>query len=483
MGALELTFFLYLVVLVGIGFYSLRYSRSFEDFILAGRRLGPWVVAFSAQASDMSGWLLLGLPGEAFKKGLSVFWIAIGCLLGTYFNWTVIARRLRRLSARLNALTIPDLFEARFGGSAGLWLRLASLIVVVIFYALYISAQFKAAGKTLSSTFALTYHQALVIGASVIILYTLMGGFFAVAWTDLLQGILMVCVAVILPVIGIWKMGGINKLFDIMSQSNTALVSPTYELAGWSLLGGLIIGGLAWGLGYPGQPHIVVRFMAIRKEKELKNSMLIAMLWVILALYGCIFAGFLAFAHFGGKISDPETSIIILAQQFFPSWLAGLVIAGISAAIMSTVDSQVLVLTSALVEDFYKRFLNKEASQRLCLFLSRICTVAIGISAVFLAWNVKIGVFKYVQYAWGGLAAGFGPALIATLYFKKANGYAVALGMVVGIATIIIWHNVSFLSGLIWELVPAFFLSLLIIWIFSRAIPAGTQSEESGQNS
>ena len=468
MGALELSFFLYLFFLLGIGVYAYRFSRNLEDFILAGRRLGPWVVALSAQASDMSGWLLLGLPGEAFKQGLSVFWVAIGCLLGTYFNWAVISRRLRSLSEKLGALTLPDLFEARFGGSSGFGLRLASLLVVVIFYALYISAQFKAAGKTLSSTFALSYHQALVVGGGVIILYTLLGGFFAVAWTDLFQGILMVCVAVGLPALGIWKLGGVGDFFAHLSRLEPNYLSPSRGLVGWSLVGGLIIGGLAWGLGYPGQPHIVVRFMAIRKERELRNSMLIAMVWVILALYGSIFVGFIARAYLGSKVSDPETSLILLAQRLFPGWFAGLAIAGISAAIMSTVDSQILVLTSALVEDFYRRFLKKDASERLSLFLSRACTLLVGVSAIFLAWNVKVGVFKYVQYAWGGLAAGFGPALIATLYFKRATGWGVASGMLVGIATILVWHNIPALAGLVWELVPAFFLSLLVIVLVSK---------------
>ncbi len=474
--SLTISFAVYLSLLVVIGLFAYRFSHNLEDFILAGRRLGPWVVAISAVASDMSGWLLLGLPGEAFRQGLSLAWVLIGCMAGTFFNWTVLAKRLRRYSEILGAITLPDFLQERFRGQGAITLRLASLAVIVVFYTLYIAAQFKAAGKTISSTFPLDYHQAVVLGAAVIIFYTMMGGFFAVAWTDLFQGLLMVLIAVALPVIGIIKMGGLHELTQTLSEVNPEMLSVNGGMTGWALWGTLILGGLAWGLGYPGQPHIVVRFMAIRKTEELRRSTLISMIWVVLALYGCMMVGLVGLNALGPQVDDPETVLPLLATRFLPGWLAGVAIAAVAAAIMSTVDSQVLVLTSAIMEDFYRKIIHSKASDRLCLALSRIITLGIGMAAVLLAWNQSGGVFKFVQYAWGGLAAGFGPALIMTLRWKRTTPWGVAAGMITGLLVIIIWHNVPSLSGLIWELVPAFGLSMTVIIIVSILTkPPGTQ--------
>jgi sodium/proline symporter len=474
--SLTISFALYLSVLVAIGFATYRFSHNLEDFILAGRRLGPWVVAISAVASDMSGWLLLGLPGEAFRQGLCLVWVMIGCMAGTFFNWTVLAKRLRRYSEILGALTLPDFLQERFRGEAAITLRLASLAVIVVFYTLYIAAQFKAAGKTISSTFPLDYHEAVLLGAAVIIFYTMMGGFFAVAWTDLFQGLLMVLIAVALPLIGIIKIGGVHELTQALAEVKPEMLSVGGGMSGWALWGTLILGGLAWGLGYPGQPHIVVRFMAIEKTEELRRSTLISVIWVVLALYGCMMVGLVAVKALGPHVDDPETVLPLLAARFLPGWLAGVAIAAVAAAIMSTVDSQVLVLTSAMVEDFYRKILHSKASDRLCLVLSRLITLGIGTAAVCFAWNQSGGVFKFVQYAWGGLAAGFGPALIMTLRWKRTTPWGVASGMITGLLTIIIWHNVSFLSSLIWELVPAFCLSMIVIIIVSRLTkPPGPQ--------
>jgi sodium/proline symporter len=466
--SLYVSFGLYLLVLVLIGVLAYGRSRSMEDFVLGGRRLGAWVTAISAKASDMSGWLLLGLPGQAFTGGVSIVWAAIGCTAGTYFNWTVLAGRLRRYSELLRAITVPDFLESRFGGQAGVPLRIISLAVVVVFYTLYIAAQFKAAGKTVSVTFDVSYHEAVLVSASVIILYTMLGGFLAVAWTDLLQGLLMVVVVLVLPIIGLISLGGFANMADAIIKAGPHMLSVSGGKISWELWITLIIGNLAWALGYPGQPHIVIRYMAIRRPEELRKSALISVVWVVLALWGAMCVGLIGAGIFGPKgLSDPETVLVVLAQRFFPGWLAGIAISAMAAAIMSTVDSQILVLTSAAVEDFYRRLINRAAPDRLAVILSRTITLAIGVLAVFVTWNSESGVFRFVQYAWGGLAAGFGPVLIMSLRWKRTTGWGAAAGMTVGLLTVIIWHNVPALAGLVWELIPAFIFSLLAIVLVS----------------
>ncbi len=465
---LYICFGLYLGLLVVIGLVAFGRSHSLEDFMLGGRRLGAWVVAISAKASDMSGWLLLGLPGQAFTSGVSIVWAAIGCTAGTFFNWTVLATRLRKYSELLRAITIPDFLEARFGGQAGVPLRVISLTVIVVFYVLYIAAQFKAAGKTVSVTFDIGYHQAVIVSATVIILYTMLGGFFAVAWTDLLQGLLMVAVVIILPIVGLMSLGSMGELVEAIRAAGPDMLSVSGGKLGWELWLTLIIGNLAWSLGYPGQPHIAVRFMAIDDPAHLRKSTLISVIWVVLALWGAICVGLVGVGVLGPQgLDDPETVLVVMAQRFFPGWLAGIAISAMAAAIMSTVDSQILVLTSAAVEDFYKRLINKDAPDRLALFLSRSITLCIGVLAVVVTWNSESGVFRFVQYAWGGLAAGFGPVLILSLRWKRTTGWGAAAGMAVGLITVIVWHNVPALASLVWELIPAFGLSMLAIVIVS----------------
>jgi len=460
---LAVSFALYLGLLMVVGVLGFRASHTLGDFILGGRRLGSWVVAISAQASDMSGWLLLGLPGQVIKSGVSTVWVAVGCAGGTFFNWTVIARRLRRYSEILDALTLPDFFESRFHGQAGRTLRVTSLAVIAMFYAIYIGAQFTAAGKTLSSVFDLSYHHALIISATVIIFYTMMGGFLAVSWTDLVQGLIMVAVLVALPAIALSRAGGIEGVLDVLAEKGPSMVQVSGGASGWDLFGVLVLGGLAWGLGYPGMPHIVIRYMAINEDRNLRRSALISMVWVVLALWGAMALGAAGLAALGGSIEDPETVLPLLAREYFPPWLAGIVISAVAAAIMSTVDSQVLVLSSAAVEDFYRKMLHREASENLSVILSRLVTLAIGVAAVLVCWKSERGVFGFVQDAWSGLAAGFGPALILSLRWKRTTGWGAAGGMISGIGAVLLWRNVPALSGIIWELPPAFLASLFAV--------------------
>lgn len=469
---LLISFGLYLVVLIGVGVISYRFSSTLSDFILAGRRLGAWVVAISAQASDMSGWLLLGFMGEVITKGVSMVWVAIGLCAGTLFNWTQIARRLRRYSGILDALTLPDFFTSRFGGQAESLLRVICLVIIVIFYSLYIGAQFMAAGKTLDSTFEpVSYHQALFISATVIILYTMIGGFFAVAWTDLLQGMIMVGVLMVLPVVGLVRLGGMEPALAALAEKGPELVTVSGGLEGWELFSMVVMGGMVWGLGYPGMPHITVRYMAIKRDGDLRKSALISMIWVVLALWGAMALAVVGNALLGGNLPDPETVLPLMARRLLPGWMAGIVISAIAAAIMSTVDSQILVLGSAAVEDFYRKMLHREASDSLCVTLSRAITLAIGVAAVWLSWETDRGVFDFVKYAWTGLAAGFGPALILSLKWRRTTGWGAAAGMAAGVGTVLAWRNVPVLAEAIWEMLPAFAISFFVIIIVSLATP------------
>jgi len=475
---LLISFFAYLIVLAVVGYISYARSSTLTDFILGGRKLGTWVTAISAQASDMSGWLLIGLPGAMFAGGVSIVWVAIGCAAGTLLNWTMVARRIRRFSELTGSLTIPDFLAARFGGQAASLIRVLALITIAVFFTIYISAQFNAAGKTLSDTFEVSYHTALLTAAAVIILYTMLGGFWAVAWTDLIQGAIMVMVLVVLPLIGIASLGGIDRVVAALAAKGPEMVQVSGGKSGWALYGALVAGGLAWGLGYPGMPHIVVRFMAIDDDRKLRRSALISMVWVVLALWGAMALGAVGLAEFGA-LDDPETVTPALARLYLPGWLAGAVISAIAAAIMSTVDSQILVLGSAVVRDFYMKALGREASEETCVRLSRAVTLAIGVVAVAMCWDSERGVFDMVMDAWSGLAAGFGPAILLSLRWRRTTGWGVAAGMIAGVVAIMFWRHYPVFPGqedptlasIIWELLPCFIISAATIITVSLLTP------------
>ncbi len=477
------SFVAYLVALIVIGALTYRLNKSIEDFIIAGRKLGAWVTAISAQASDMSGWLLLGVPGKAYTQGFGAFWAIIGSIVGIFFNWTVLAKRLRRYTEKLNAITLPDFFEARFRDQDKKHIRVLSGVIIIVFLMFYVSAQFVASGKALNATFGTGYANAILIGAAVIVFYTMMGGFFAVAYTDLFQGLLMVTMLVILPIVGLFNLGGFGELLKHMSAKSPGFLNFTSGEVGLAAFA-LIAGHFAIGLGYPGQPHIITRFMAIKDPKRLRQSTLIAMVWVILAGYGALFIGLTGLGILGPDLKDPETVTVKMAMALMPPWLAGLMIAAAMAAIMSTADSQLLVATSAIAEDFYRKMLKKDASQKTLLRISRVGTLCIALIALIFALNqdplAEGGiVFGFVLYAWGGLAASFGPLLILSLYWKRVTKAGAMTGMIVGTATIVVWYNVQVLKDMIYELVPGFFLSLIAIVIVSLLTkpPQGVAAE------
>lgn len=458
-------FIVYLGVILIVGFMTVRLTKTLDDYILAGRRLNVWVVAFSERASGESAWLLIGLPGLAWASGFSALWPAIGCTFGIFFSWVFIARRLRVDSERYNAITLPDFFEARYKDDTRL-LRVVATIVIVFFFTMYVSAQFLGAGKVLNATFGISPFWGMAIGALIILFYTIMGGFFAVAWTDLFQGILMLVTLVFLPIIALFEIGGFDALSERLSAMDPNLLTVTEGKSGWEMWS-VILGGLAIGLGYMGQPHLVSRFMAIRNPDELRKGSLIAVVWAVLAFWGAVLIGIMALSIFGTGFEDQEHVMPVMTKTLFPPAIAGILISGAIAAMMSTADSQLLVSTSAVSEDVYHQMMNPDASQRKLVIVSRVCTFAIGIVAFVLALTAEDTVYKFVLYAWAGLGASFGPALLLTLWWKQTSKWGVLGGMIVGTLTVVLWKSVFGLSDFLYELIPGFFAALLVIVVVS----------------
>jgi len=473
MSPLLVAFVCYLVILVIVGLLTLRLTRTLADFVLAGRRLGPWVAAFSAKASSESGWLLIGLPGQAFAQGFTAFWVSLGVVGGTFFNWTAMARRLRRITEIFNSVTIPDYLEERFDDGKAHGLRIISAAIITLFMAAYVAAQFVASGKALSTAFDISYFQGVLIGAAVILFYTMMGGFFAVAWTDLIQGMLMVGALVILPAAGIASVGGFTEMTSrLRDTAGSDFLTMAGGVSGLPLLA-VVAGMLGIGLGYPGQPHVLVRFMALRRPRDVRKGALITIVWSVLSLYGAVVVGLAARALLAEDPGDPERVMPLLAMKVLPPWLAGTMIAAAMAAMMSTADSMLLVATSSVVQDFYHKLFGRGVSERRLVRLSRLVTLAIGLIAFVVALRQNPGdtgglVFWLVLFAWAGLGASFGPLLVLSLYWRRVTRAGAYAGIVVGSATVLIWHYVPPLKSALYELVPAFFLSLAAVYFVSK---------------
>jgi sodium/proline symporter len=471
---------LYLLIVLTVGFLTYRYMRSLDDFVLGGRRLGPWVTAISERASGESAWFLLGLPGAAYALGFTSFWSVIGIALGILFSWTFLAGPLRKATGRLGALTIPDFFEARFGDKTH-FLRIVSTQIIIIFYTLYIAAQFVGAGKILNAIYGIDPRWGMVIGGCVVVFYTLMGGFLAVAWTDLFQGLLMATVAVAIPIIAIVRMGGPGRFVETMTAQGTDFVSMSGGKFGQALLFGTVIGGLSWGFGYLGQPHLLTRYMAIRNARETRKGRLIAMGWVLCAYWGAAFIGLTAVSILGSGLADPEQVMPLMTKALFPGWLAGLVISGAIAAMMSTADSQLLVSTSAFVQDVYARLVNRNAKPEYLVRLSRELTLLIASVSLFLAFFNEELIFSLVEYAWTGLGSSFGPPLLLALHWKKTTRWGVLSGMLGGYFSTILWKNAAGLNELLDLKLATFLISLLLtlsVSLLTRKVGAGRQETE-----
>jgi sodium/proline symporter len=465
MDPILIGFLAYLVLLMVKGSLTFRFNKTIADYVLAGRRLGPWLVAFSERASGESAWLLIGLPGLALVSGFNAIWPAIGCVSGILFSWTFISHRLRTQTEKHGALTLPDLFESRFSDKTHL-LRIVSTIIIIFFFTIYVSAQFLAAGKVLNTIFGITQFQGMMIGAFIIVIYTIMGGFFAVAWTDLLQGAIMVFTLVLLPIVGLIELGGVDKLSSAIKDIDPGLLLLGGGKTGWAMIAS-ILGGLGIGLGYMGQPHLVTRFMAIKDPRKLRQGTMIAICWAVLAFWGAVFVGIVGLGLFGNVFADPEQIMPYMTKALVPAWLAGILISGAIAAMMSTADSQLLVSTSAVSRDIYNQMMRKDAPDKRLVLISRVATLVIGVIAFILALSAQSLVYWLVLYAWAGLGASFGPALLTTLWWKKVTKWGVLSGMIVGTITVLIWYNVPALKNSLYELIPSFFLSLFSIIIVS----------------
>lgn len=454
-----ITFVVYLAGMLVIGIYFYKRTNSLSDYILGGRSLGSGVAAISAGASDMSGWLLLGLPGSAYVSGFSAAWIAIGLAIGAYINWQFVARRLRSYSeASRNSLTISDFLENRFRDSTKL-LRVISALVILIFFTFYTSSGMVAGGKLFESSFGIEYETAVWIGAIVIILYTFLGGFLAVSWTDLIQGLLMFLALIVVPIAAIMEEGGWGEAVETVKSINPDGLDI---FAGTTTTG--IISLLAWGLGYFGQPHIITRFMALKSVKLVPKARLIGTVWMIAGLYGAVFTGFAGIVYFANNpLADPETVFIDFTQILFNPWVAGFLLAAVLAAIMSTIDSQLLVSSSAVTEDFYKAIFRKKASQKELVWTGRISVLVIALIAVFLAMDPESSVLELVSYAWGGFGAAFGPVILLSLFWKRMNRHGALAGIITGAVVVVVWERLSGGIFELYEILPGFVFSLLAI--------------------
>ena len=455
------TFVVYFIFLLGIGFYFYRKSVSIEDYLLGGRGMGAWVTALSAQASDMSGWLLMALPGAVYLGGMGEAWIAIGLFIGTVLNWTLVSARLRVYTQKTNTITLPSFFEQRFGDPTGL-LRAVSAIIILIFFTIYASAQLVAAGKLFESTFKVQYQMAVIIGGVVIITYTFLGGFLAVCWTDLFQGALMVLAIVIVPVVACINVGGIGTISEAMDLKNIQK-SLMPEASRGSVL--MIISAMAWGLGYFGQPHILTRFMSIKSVGKLSESMAIAIIWVFISLAGAVAVGLIGIGMFDNLTGGEEEKVFIrMIDKLFNPWIGGIMLAAILSAIMSTVDSQLLVSSSALTEDFYRKAIKKNASEKEIILVGRICVIIISAIALVLALSPNDTILGIVAYAWGGFGAAFGPLVLFALFSRRTSWQAALAGMVTGTVVLVVWKQVG-LGKHMYEIVPGFICNSLTIFI------------------
>lgn len=463
---------LYFAVMLGIGFYAYKKSTSdVSGYMLGGRNLSPSVTALSAGASDMSGWMLMGLPGAMYLSGLSSAWIGIGLIIGAYLNYLIVAPRLRTYTELANdSITLPDFFENRFNDDKRI-LRVISSIVIIVFFTLYTSSGVVAGGKLFESSFGMSYELGLYVTAGVVVIYTLFGGFLAVSLTDFVQGCIMFLALVLVPVVVLTEVGGLSYAIDTVEQLNPMLLSFA---SGVSILG--VISAMAWGLGYFGQPHIIVRFMAIRSVKDLPIARRIGMSWMIVSLIGALATGFVGVVYVnqtGIELKDAETIFILLSQVLFHPLIAGFLLAAILAAIMSTISSQLLVTSSSLTEDIYKAFLNQQASQEKLVLVGRISVLVVALLAIFLAYDRESSILSLVSNAWAGFGAAFGPVVILSLYWSRMTKQGALAGIISGAATVLLWIylpvtvNGQSLSSLMYEIVPGFIIASIAIVVVS----------------
>lgn len=455
------------MLIIGIVFY--KKTENISDYVLGGRKMSSWVTALSSQASDMSGWLLMGLPGYAYLAGMESIWIAIGLGVGTYLNWKFIAKRLRRYTEIAgDSITLSVYFENRFRDESKI-LRIISALLILIFFLIYTSSGLVAGGKLFNTVFNIKYEYALSIGALVIIGYTFLGGFMAVSWTDFFQGIIMFFAIIIVPLAAVINVGGIGTTIDHLKITNIELLNPFTGTDGSIISLVSIISLLAWGLGYFGQPHILCRFMAISSAEKIKKARTIAMIWVVVSLVAAVLVGIIGIAFTTEALqgNGSETIFIVMVNRLFPSAIAGILLSAILAAIMSTADSQLLVTASALTEDVYKVLLKREATNRELLSVSRITVIVVALLAYILALNPESSVLDLVSYAWAGFGAAFGPVVILSLFWKRMTKNGALFGMLLGGTTVLVWKQLEGGIFELYEIVPGFIIALVAIFVVS----------------
>lgn len=477
------TMALYMGICLWLGVVAWRRTRDLGDYILGGRSLGSWVTALSAQATDMSGWLLMGLPGLAYASGFDSVWLLAGLAVGTWLNWRFVAAPLRTATEQLgDALTLPDYFERRFADRTRL-LRTLSALFILVFFAFYTSSGFVAAGRLFETLFGLPYVEAMLWGTAAMLAYTFLGGFLAVSWSDVLQGSLMFFALVLVAALGVALAGGAGALFERIEAVDPALLDP-YIADGGATLGWVGIASLVgWGLGYAGQPHILARFMAAKSVEHIAVARRVAMGWVLIVMAAAVVVGLAGRLLLEPSLSgaDTEKVFIVMATTFLHPALAGVCLAGVMAAVMSTASAQLLVASSAFSQDLYRGLLRPAAGRAELLWVGRFAVLGIALLAFLIALDPTSKVLDLVAWAWAGFGAAFGPAIILSLYWPRMTRAAALTGIVVGGLTVILWKQGQGALFELYELVPGFVLSWLAIWAVSLAqsAPQGAAAQSS----
>ncbi|MDY0064855.1 MAG: sodium/proline symporter PutP [Steroidobacteraceae bacterium] len=469
------TMVLYMSVCLGLGWLAWRRTHSLADFILGGRSLGSWVTALSAQATDMSGWLLMGLPGLAYASGLDAAWMAGGLVIGTWANWRFVAAPLRaRTEALQNSLTLPDYFEHRFGDASRM-LRTLTALLILVFFIFYTSSGFVAAGKLFQTLFDIEYAWAMFWGSIVMLAYTFFGGFLAVSWSDVLQGTLMFVALVLVALLGLALTGGVEETLNGVAARNAALLDPG---AGDAALGAIgVISLLAWGLGYPGQPHVLARFMAVKSPEHLKVARRVAMSWVVVVLLAAIIVGLTGVLALREPLTggDVEKVFILMATTFLHPVLAGVCLSGILAAVMSTAAAQLLVASSAFAQDLYKGLLRPTSAGKELLWVGRAAVLAVAVIAFMIALDPESKVLDLVAWAWAGFGSAFGPAIVLSLYWPRMTRNGALAGMLVGGLTVMLWRRGEGEIFQLYEMAPGVLFATLAIWVVSALENRRTQ--------
>lgn len=461
-----IAFFIYFALLLALALLFHKKQTTSSDFITGNRSLSFWLVALSAHASDMSSWLFMAFPMTIFTLGLSQSWIAIGLLVGMFLNWHFVAKKLRTMTENYHCDTLSSFFEKRFKDTSGS-ICLISAIAMVIFLTHYLSAGFIAMGDLLESLFGLNYMFGLSIAVCIVVIYTFIGGFTTVAWTDLFQGIFLLLMILIVPYVAFSKIEGWSEISQTAQQKNISLsLIPEWSVNSITPLFLLAVG---WGLGYFGMPHIITKFMGIKDASELNKSKWLGISWQVTILIAAISVGLIGIAYFPQGLANPELVFIEMVKDLFHPFMVGFILCGIIAANMSTMDSQILVCSSILSKDLYKYLLTSAPTDRKILWVSKISVVIVSLIALFLAFNRSSSIADTVSYSWSGLGSAFGPLVLTSLYSKRANKYGALAGIIMGTSVVMIWPTIRpFITHYdVMPMIPGFFCSLFSIYIVS----------------